>query len=60
MNGTIQKKKDSRSDSQGLLFVFECIVVIKSIHEDIAHWKYYIMVSLYLGHILTTVTKTNA
>ena len=28
---TIQKKKDSHSDSQGLLFVFECIVVIKSI-----------------------------
>ena len=28
MNGTIQRKKDSRSDFQGLLFVFECIVVI--------------------------------
>ena len=60
MNGTIQKKKDSRSDSQGLLFVFECIVVIKSIHEDITYLKYYIMVRLYLGHIVTTVTKTNA
>ena len=30
MNGTIQKKKYSRSDSQGLLFVFECMVVIIS------------------------------
>ena len=29
------KEKDSRSDSKGLLFVIECIVVIKSIHEDI-------------------------
>ena len=28
MNGTIQKKKDSLSDFQGLLFVFECVVVI--------------------------------
>ena len=28
MNGTIQKKKYSRSDFQGLLFVFECIVLI--------------------------------
>ena len=32
MNGTIQKKKDSRTDSQGLLFVFECIEVITSSH----------------------------
>ena len=35
MNGTIQKKKDSLSDFQGLLFVFECVVVIitqKEIH----------------------------
>ena len=35
MNGTIQKKKDSHSDFQGLLFVFECGVVIitqKEIH----------------------------
>ena len=35
MNGTIQKKKDSLSDFQGLLFVFECVVVIitqKKIH----------------------------
>ena len=24
MNGTIQKKKDSLSDFQGLLFVFDC------------------------------------
>ena len=41
MNGTIQKKKDSRSDSHGLLFVFECIVVIiSSIYstED-SHYK---------------------
>ena len=30
MNGTIQKKKDSRSDFQGLLFVFEYVVVIIS------------------------------
>ena len=28
MNGSIQKKKDSRSDFQGLLFVFKCSVVI--------------------------------
>ena len=28
MNGTIQKKKDSLSDFQGLLFVFEYVVVI--------------------------------
>ena len=28
MNGTIQKKKDSLSDFQGLLSVFECVVVI--------------------------------
>ena len=36
MNGTIQKKKDSLSDFQGLLFVFECVVVIiteKEIHQ---------------------------
>ena len=35
MNGTIQKKKDSLSDFQGLLFMFECVVVIitqKEIH----------------------------
>ena len=32
MNGTIQKKKDSRSDFQRLLFVFECSVVIISSH----------------------------
>ena len=35
MNGTIQKKKDSLSDFQGLVFVFECAVVIitqKEIH----------------------------
>ena len=35
MNGTIQKKKDSLSDFQGLLFVLECVVVIitqKEIH----------------------------
>ena len=31
VNGTIQEKKDSLSDFQGLLFVFECIVVIISI-----------------------------
>ena len=30
VNGTIQKKKYSRSDFQGLLFVFECMVVIIS------------------------------
>ena len=43
---------------QGLTFVFECIVMIldcihpsSSIHEDIAYWKYYIMVGVYLGHI---------
>ena len=30
MNGTIQKKKYSRPDFQGLLFVFECMVVIIS------------------------------
>ena len=62
MNGTIQKKKDSRSDFQGLLFVFECIVVIISLNsrlEDIANWNYYIMVSVYLDHKVTTVTKTN-
>ena len=28
MNGTIQKEKDSLSDFQGLLFVFECVVVV--------------------------------
>ena len=28
MNGTIQKKTDSRSDFQGPLFVFECSIVI--------------------------------
>ena len=36
MNGTIQKKKDSLSDFQGLLFVFEhveCVVVIT--HKEI-------------------------
>ena len=32
MNGTIQKKKDSSSDFQGLFFVFECSVVIISSH----------------------------
>ena len=32
MNGSIQKKKDSRFDFQGLLFVFECVVVIISSH----------------------------
>ena len=32
INGAIQKKKDSHSDFQGLLFVFECIVVIISSH----------------------------
>ena len=32
MNGTIQKKKDSRSYFQGLLFVFKCSVVIISSH----------------------------
>ena len=36
MNGTIQKKKDSLSNSQGFLFVFEWSVVIKSIDEGIA------------------------
>ena len=33
------KEEDSLSDSQGLLFVFEWIVVIKAIDEDIACWK---------------------
>ena len=34
INGTIQKKKDSHSDFQGLFFVFECFecVVIISSH----------------------------
>ena len=32
MNGTIQKKTDSRSDFQGPLFVFKCSVVIISSH----------------------------
>ena len=32
MNGTIQKKTDSRSDFQGPLFMFECGVVIISGH----------------------------
>ena len=42
MNGTIQKKKDSRSDFQGLPFVFECIVVIISSHllkRRFTHYK---------------------
>ena len=35
MIGTIQKKNNSLSDFQGILFVFECVVVIitqKEIH----------------------------
>ena len=32
MNGSVQKKKDSRFDFQGLLFVFECVVVIVASH----------------------------
>ena len=32
MNGTIQKKKDTRSDFQGLIFMFECSVMIISSH----------------------------
>ena len=35
MNVTIQKKKDSRSYFQGLLYVFECSVVIISSHYSI-------------------------
>ena len=34
MNETIQKKKDSRSDFQGLLSVFESIAVIISSHTQ--------------------------
>ena len=29
-------------------------------HEDIVYWNNYIMVNVYLGHKVTTVTKTNA
>ena len=47
MNGTIQKKKDSLSDFQGLLFVFECVVVISQdiypkqagSYERLLSWK---------------------
>ena len=56
MNGIIQKKKVSSSGSQGLFFMLECIVVIKSVQEDKGYLKYYIMVRLYLGHI---VAKNN-
>ena len=45
MNGVIQKKKNSQSELPRLLFVFECIVVIKSVHDEIADWKYYIKVN---------------
>ena len=31
--------------------MFECIIVSKSIQEQIPDWKYYKMVHLYLGHI---------
>ena len=48
------QKKNSRSDSQGLLFVFEWIVVIKSIDQDKAYWKYCIMVRLYLHDLAVT------
>ena len=43
--------KDSHSGLQGLLFVSECIVAIKSIHEEIADWKYYIIMVGLIGHI---------
>ena len=42
MNGTIQKKKDSRSDFQGLLFVFEYVVVIISSHLLKRRFTHYI------------------
>ena len=51
LSGIIQNNTCSRSDFQGFLFVFECIVVI----EEIFHYG-----ELYPGHIFTTGTKTNA
>ena len=49
-----KRRKVAIQDSQGLLFVFECIaLMIKSIHKEKADWKYYIIVVLYLGHILS-------
>ena len=41
-------------------FTFTAYTPSESKHEDIDYWNYYIMVNVYLGHKVTTVTKTSA